>query len=121
MRPLASDSIEVTGLDIGELLAALWAGTRPLALYDRGDVTPEFCRAYYEQRRDELGERGITFGVLIDYIANRPLKVCIVERDDRLYILSPMLYDRDAGDGTCQRVVDELRIATPLSAGSPRS
>ena len=90
------ESIDISGYDKAEILAALYNNSRPLgksALY----FTPE------DMTRDEaaaLLEKTTHF----DYLKGRVMKVQL-KGDD----FAPWLYDRDNGQGAAQRVIDSLQ------------
>lgn len=94
--------IDITGIDKAELLAALYNGTRALGLgmiHDRrAGMTADDASFYL--RTDGEPDR-------FDYVAGRPIKVEF--NGDTLRF--SQLYDRDAGPGACQRIVDALRAA----------
>lgn len=119
-----SDEIDITGIDKAELLAALYNEARPVG-YGRLHYTPEPMTV--EQARIVLGTatkegewapltpsniEGAAYcsaGVYrFDYIKGRSIKVefagNVLRRAD--------LYDRDAGPGAAQRIVNEVRAQT---------
>jgi hypothetical protein len=105
-----SDAINIIGIDLGELVAALHNGTRAIGFgsaQDLGrDMTPE-------EARDEAPLR-IRNGVIsFDYFHGRPMKVTIDVTLGELR--NAGLYDRDAsgGDGACQKAVDLARSRSP--------
>ena len=100
-------NIDITGIDKAELLAALYNGTRAIGmgvLHDLDDgMTIEKAQEIIDTRMEGcLPDSGKLW---FDYVCGRPIKVNItgdvMERAD--------LYDRDAGPGAAQRVVDQLR------------
>lgn len=101
-----SDSIDIKGIDKGELLAALHNGTRPLGMgfmHDLGrDMTPEEGRKEFAEWPEwRPGEKSF------DYFHGRPLKVTFAGDE----LMHTRLYDRDAGGVTAQSIVDRLRKA----------
>lgn len=109
-----SAPIDIKGLDRAELLQALHAGTRAVGfgmLHDRGPLTVEECRDIIAGGRgpdhnpDLAGIDGSA--VRFDYVAGRPIKVTFEGGELR----NAWLYDRDAptGEGTCARIVEEIR------------
>ena len=94
------EQIDISGLDKAEVLAALHNGTQPLGmgfLHNIGHCT-------VDQASEDVSSMG---GALrFDYYHGRPLKVNIT--GDSFY---PGSYDRDAGEGTAQRVISELRAS----------
>lgn len=103
---MGEDAIDVSGIDEGELLAALHNATEPRGLgyiHARGDMTPEEGRQFIESDATRMAKGGWH----ADYVHGRPVKVSV--RDGRLY--GALVYDRDApgGPGSCARVVEGLR------------
>jgi hypothetical protein len=100
-----NDSIDVSGIDHGELLAALHNGTCALGM----GVLHDLCRDMTaEEAREILRKRSVRESDWsVDYVAGRPIKVAI--RDGKLY--GARLYDRDAGEGRCAEIVARLRSA----------
>ncbi len=97
------DAISYEGIDEAVLIHALYHGTRPLGmgvLHDRPGLS-------VKDVVDALGNGtgGFDESLYIDYLAGRPLKVRI---DTKAKTVTTRLYDRDAGDGACQRIVERL-------------
>lgn len=91
--------IDVSGIDKGDLLAALHNNTKPLGLGRLHDLKRDITG---EEVRKEMGEY-LVDGRHIDYYHGRPIKIFFGDAID------PAMYDRDAGTGAFQRVVDKLR------------
>lgn len=95
-------AIDIKGLDRVEVLRALYMGTRPMGmgiLHDQpAGLTREEAKAHLARCERPDGS------ARLDYVAGRPIKVTF--RGDT--IESPTQYDRDAGAGACQAVVDTL-------------
>jgi hypothetical protein len=100
------DVISYEGIDEAELLVALYHGTKPLGmgwLHNNDGFSVDDARKYVEHATKHAHNGKAWF----DYVAGRPVKVAFdtllknIERVD--------LYDRDAGEGACKRVVDGLR------------
>lgn len=94
--------ISYEGIDEAELIHALHHGTRAQGmgvLHNRPSLTVEDVRA-------EPAERPAHVRYSFDYYHGRPLKVRL---DTDAKEFDPRLYDRDAGTGTAQQVVDRLR------------
>lgn len=102
-------ALDVTGIDRAELLTALVNGTVPPG----GLRNPAFLAALLagsftlEKAREMLATKPPGEKWRFDYVDGRPLKVTF----DGNLLLRPDLYDRDApgGDGSCARIVAELR------------
>ncbi len=92
------NELDITGIDKAELLAALYNNARPVRLgwihFQGGEMTKE-------EAAKLLGEQ-----TYFDYVGGRPLKVNLKGNT-----LSPALYDRDQGQGKCERIVESLRKA----------
>lgn len=97
-----SDSISYDGIDEATLIHGLYFGTRALGmgvLHDKRDLT-------IDQVREDVQKMGRwNDSITIDYYRGRPLKVDI---DTKAKTFEPRLYDRDAGHGAAQSVVDHL-------------
>lgn len=96
--------IDITGIDLAELLVALYRGTKAIGL-GRVHNDPGF---YLDSAHRAIAEMPVIAGVQwFDYVAGRPIKIGI--RGTRL--LRAALYDRDCptGPGSAQRIVDEVR------------
>lgn len=101
-----ADKVNISGLDKAAVLAALYNNARPLGmgfLHARVEpmTVPEAQKLLEEG--DDLTQM---FGNILyfDYVHGRPLKVDISGDE-----LSPHLYDRDQGQGACQRAIEALR------------
>ena len=92
--------VDITGIDKPELLVALYHGTHPVGM---GFIhnNPEFGL--------DDAEAAITAesSGRLDYVSGRPIKANISGDS-----FDPSLYDREAGEGAAQRVVDSLRKKT---------
>jgi hypothetical protein len=108
-----SNEIDVFGIDLGELVAALHNGTKSVGMGRMQDLGRDMTA---EEARREYGgyERGMN--LTFDYYHGRPVKVRIDTTSSKLYHAS--LYDRDApdGDGSCQKAVDLARSRSPQTA-----
>jgi len=103
-RPIADaepGSLDISGLDKAELLAALVNAARPGWLL----MTHERAAAIIQDRLS--AGHGPPFD--FDYVAGRTIKCDI--GGPRISKFHAALYDRDAGQGTIARAVDELRAA----------
>ena len=97
-----SVTISIKGLDKVMLLKALWENRLPAAFFNSvdailsGTVAPSFD---WKQARQAVESR-------IDYFCGRGIK-CDLSGDD----VDPWLYDRDAGKGAFQKIVESLRAS----------
>lgn len=89
--------IDITGIDKAELLVGLYHGTHPVGMGFASN-NPSFG-----VEDAEAAIKGEPSGRL-DYVSGRPIKVNITGDS-----FDPWLYDRDAGEGAAQRVVDGLK------------
>lgn len=97
--------IDITGIDLAQLLVALYHGTRAVGLgvlHDRPDFDLADANEALAYARSHDGKR-----IYFDYLAGRPLKLGILGNE----LSGARLYDRDAGEGACQRAVDSCRVA----------
>lgn len=105
-----NEDIDVTGLPLPRLFAALYDAARPLGL-GRLHYTPaamteaEAAALIAEHTHNYAGEVLVSF----DYVRGRPLKFAFVTRGERTWLVRPGLYDRDQGAGLCARVVASVR------------
>jgi len=109
---LAMSRIEITGLNLGKVLAALYNNTQapstPMChIQDIGEMTEERAMEIVNQHKQHRPEfQGY---IEFDYVLGRPIKVMFEDdKDDRTWILRPDLYDRDSHK-TVKQVVQELR------------
>jgi hypothetical protein len=108
-----NDQINVIGIDLGELVAALHNGTKSIgfgvAQDLRRDMTADEARMHLRSGEGYLRNGQVSF----DYFYGRPVKVRIDTATGTLYNAS--LYDRDApdGDDACQKAVDLARSRSP--------
>ncbi len=100
-----TDSIDITGLDVAEVILALHNNTSPLGLgflHARDDVTIEDVREFLRNGSEAPGQWG---PMRVDYMFGRPIKVNVPETG----VIDLWQYNRDAGAGVGQRVIAELR------------
>lgn len=102
-----SDSISYDGIDEAVLIHGLYHGTRAIGMgHDRPGMTVEDTKSLMYDKGLMYDRPSLTSCVVkIDYFAGRPLKVDI---NTNARTVTTSLYDRDAGEGACQRVVDRL-------------
>ena len=92
-----ANTIDLTGLDKGAVLAALYNASRPLGLGFL-DYNPTPMTA--KEGTDLLQHQ-----TYFDYLKGRVMKIDL--SDDTL---NPWLYDRDNGQGAASHVIDTLRV-----------
>ena len=102
-------NINIAGLDKAEVLLALWDASRTqgmsfLGFLRSGELTLETARQEIERRRHKTfdGRDSIYF----DYLNGKVMKVDLGQDE-----FDPRLYDRDNGDGTAQKAIDNLKLA----------
>lgn len=98
-------NINISGIDKAELLAELFNASNQhglgfLNLSGKSGMTQEEAEAEIEQAKRYSSKGRIEF----DYLRGRVMKVDI--SGDELY---PGLYDRDNGNGSCDRIVKRIR------------
>lgn len=93
-------TLDITGIDKADLLAALYNNSRTQGLgflhFKPGSMT-----------RDDAAEL-LTQTQRFDYLHGRVMKVDLGSNE-----LDARLYDRDLGAGAAKRVVDSLRRSSP--------
>ena len=89
--------INISTMNKAEVLAGLYNKAKPLGMgflhYTPEDMTIEEAQGYLDQ--------GITY---FDYLKGRVMKVDLKGTE-----FDPWLYDRDNGQGSAQRVLDNLK------------
>lgn len=100
--------LDITGIDLPDLLIALHAGTDAIGRGLRHDIGRKLTRHEAETILAMLtndDSRSVDF----DYVLGKPIKVHIDLKRNSL--LHADLYDRDcpSGPGSCERIVDGLR------------
>ena len=101
------NSVDIAGLDIAEVLLALYENTAVLGmgiLQARDGVTLDDAR---DVLQNGSPDPGFSKPLDVDYMFGRPIKV----RFDESGVINLEWYNRDAGDGVGQRVVAELFAA----------
>jgi hypothetical protein len=93
---LSAKMIDIRGIDRDKLLYQLWLNQKPAAFFTVIAPPP------YDA---DAAKRAVDRHGYIDYVCGRCIKTKIFGVDE----VDPSLYDRDAGAGTFQRVVDKLR------------
>jgi hypothetical protein len=95
------NTIDVSGIDRAELLAALYNGTQPMGPFgpvnDIGEMSVDKAQEVLDKMNGEFQ---------FDWLFGRPIKVWI--EGDQLH--RPDLYDRDAENTTVAEIVEKLRL-----------
>ena len=98
-------TIEVKGLDAAELIAALYNATKSIGKAQARDLGRDITAAEVSK---DLPEHTDPDGVVrFDYYHGRALKIGIVDGE----LLGSVLYDQDAGKGTCAKVIAAVQKA----------
>ena len=102
-------TIDITGLDLAEVVHALYHGTTGLGM-GRMQAVPSFTLDDARQVVKAISSDSPPWGskFYIDYLHGRPLKVRLGEESGQLDLAT---YDRDAGQGCGQQVIDAIRKA----------
>jgi hypothetical protein len=104
-----SDIISYKGIDEADLVLALHNGTQAIGFgvrQNNPNLTIEDVRADLKAK-DDSGWGKTKGEYAFDYYYGRPLKVTL--NTEKKEIHRADLYDRDAGQGAAQRIVDSLR------------
>jgi hypothetical protein len=95
--------IDISGLHLEPLIEAMWVNSKPASFFASAHVpSPKFDPGELRDRMSEKETQGYFY---LDYLCGRVFKM----RFDDSNMIDPTLYDRDNGDGACQRVVDYFR------------
>ena len=96
------NTVNIKGLKHSAVLAALYNGSKPLGMgflqYDPRPMT--------EEEAEQILSKQLSF----DYLKGRVMKISFASprlEGDELHI---DLYDRDNGDGTARRIINNLRF-----------
>jgi hypothetical protein len=95
-REKMSTTIDITGMDKAEILAALYNGSRPLGM-GMLHFTPEDMG---KNEAHELLNETTSF----DYLKGRVMKISL--KGDELYT---GLYNRDNGEGAAERIIQRIK------------
>lgn len=88
-------TVNIQGLDKVELLHALWSNQKSASFFTMSGIpSPQFD---HQEANTAVLER-------IDYFCGRAIK-CDLSKNE----VDPGLYDRDAGQGTFEKIVNQLR------------
>ena len=92
--------IDITNIDRDRLLEALWNRSKPAAFFGSSNITPpEFNLS---GAKSEISHDGYA-----DYVCGRPIKTNIYTQTR----IDPYFFDRDAGHGAFQEVVNSLNTS----------
>ncbi len=114
MQDKPNDDIDITGLKVWDVLAALYNSTEALGMGkmqpgSSQDMTP--AEAYKLLNLDVLEEQPEgRHGAKIDYFRGRPIKVTFKQDGPRTMLQGTRLFDRDSFRPAAD-VIDELRQA----------
>ncbi len=98
-----SNTINISGLNRGAVLAALYNASRPLGMGFLQFTPEDMTAADGERIVTEIAAR-CNGRVYVDYLKGRVMKVNLSSDT-----FDPWLYDRDNGDGAAADVVTRLR------------
>lgn len=87
--------VDIRGIDLHELVRELWNHTLPQGL--------GYLQYGMPLTDDDIEQ--VIYKKSIDYLKGRPIKILLDNTDK----IDAWAYDRDAGFGMFQKVVDELR------------
>lgn len=91
-------TIDIRGINRDKLLYQLWLNQTTASFFSFSGNSPPLYDA------DTAKKSADRFGY-VDYACGRAIKATIFGSDE----VDPRMYDRDAGPGTFQRVVEQLR------------
>jgi hypothetical protein len=97
------DTINVSGLSREKLLRELWKNTPYAPYYILNNIDPPHFDI--EKAKNDIKKRS-QLGYA-DYICGKPIKCYIFGESDEI---NPQNYDRDAGKGTFQKVVNQMKM-----------
>lgn len=96
--------INIKGISKGKVLAELYNNSKPLGMgmlhYDPAIMLEEDAMIIIGDAHTTYSNRGNLF---FDYLKGRVMKVDITGDE-----FDPWLYDRDNGEGSAQRVIDNI-------------
>lgn len=97
--------VDITGLDKAEVLATLYNHAHAVGLGVLHDLRRNMTKMEAENIIKEHPHKELYF----DYVFDRRLKVKLGGDE-----FDPWLFDQDAGEGTAQRAIDNLRASKRL-------
>lgn len=107
--------VSIAGLDKAEVLLALWQASQMqgmsfLGFLGSGELTLEQAQKEVQERK-HIGFDGKD-SIYFDYLNGKVMKVDIGQDE-----FDARLYDRDNGEGSAQRAIDNLKIALKVKNG----
>jgi hypothetical protein len=101
-------TVDTTGIDRANLLAALYNRAQPQGLgflnYTPEPMSREEAERLIEENKREWPPNTGRFQAYFDYLKGRVIKTDVLQ-----FQIDPWLFDRDNGEGALQAVVDRLR------------
>ncbi len=97
-------TIDVSDLDQYRLIKALWSNMKPASFFNSFTAMTAGLTPPNEPSNEEI-DRTFQSGKYIDYLAGR----CIKTDFNDLTSVNTRLYNRDAGEGAFERIVESLR------------
>lgn len=98
ISPQRMSTVDISGINKEELLQALWTRSKPATYFSHSGSTPPTFN--FSVAKQELSNDGYA-----DYICGRAIKTNIYLEET----VDPYMYDRDAGTGAFQEVVNQIR------------
>lgn len=95
--------VNIEGLDVADVLVALWENSRSQGFSRLGQYSQNLTKAEAEQ---EIAESTENNGGFVDYVNGRVIKCKLYHGATEF---DSWGYDRDNGPGAAQKVIDQLR------------
>ena len=102
-----SSIVDCTGLDIYDVILALWRGSKPATFFAIANVAPPPAPS-----KDDIDKALTIYGTrkYIDYLNGRVFKINF----DDFPLIDVRLYDRDNGAGAAASVVAKMQGSTDV-------
>ena len=97
-------TVDVSDLNIHELIKALWRNRQPAAFFNTFDAMRGGAKPPPEPTNQEI-DNALQNPYGIDYLNGRGIKVDFKNR----HAVNSRLYNRDAGEGEFERIVASMR------------
>jgi len=111
-------NINVTGIDPAVLLMELHNNTSSPNTW-ACNLTAVHRDITVDEAREQLGPEEDGVQHFSDYVLGRPIKAFLKKGDDgEIYLCGTGSYDRNAGEGTAQRIVNKLKGLAPNAQSS---